>query len=182
MKEQNWLEEGWFFHNHAWHLLHEIIKQIPDNAKNMLDYGAGTGIAASIIKAIYPDMDVKVTDISENSIPFWIKRKLDGFLCDSEDLPFPDNYFDFIMSSHVLEHLTTHSDLIKELFRICKKRIVIVVPDGGVNFYDHKTIFDRTVLKNVITKSLQGEKFNYISYPVYHYHINNLIAVIDKVE
>ena len=80
MNEQKWIEQGWFFHNHAFHLLHEIIKLIPDDTKSLIDIGAGTGIAAAIIKAIFPDIIIEVTDISKNSIHFWEKRNLKGFI------------------------------------------------------------------------------------------------------
>ena len=179
MKEQNWLEEGWLFHNHAWHLLHEIIKLIPDDAESLLDYGAGTGLAAAVIHAVFPDITPHVCDIEENSLMFWNMRELDGTILKSNKLPFEDNSFDVVMTSHVLEHMENQDEIIKELFRVCKKRIIIAVPDGDVHFYDHKTIFSRAVLKDAVFNSLSGEDFNFHSFPVYHPHINNLIAVID---
>lgn len=182
MKEQSWLEEGWLYHNHAWHLLHEIIKTIPENTISMLDVGAGTGIAASIIKAVFPDIIPIVTDISEESKPFWDKRDIIGIVTTGKHLPFSDNQFDFVMSSHVLEHIEHPEslDFIKELFRVARRRITIVVPAGDVHFYDHKVIYDRAVLKNAIQDALYNVKYKFNSYPIYHPHLNNLFAVIDK--
>ena len=180
MKEQNWLEEGWLFHNHAWHLLHEFLKLIPDNAETLLDYGAGTGISAAVIKAVFPHITPHVCDIEENSIYYWNERELDGTVLDSDRLPFKTDSFDVVISSHVLEHLEEHDTIIQEIFRVCKQRIIIAVPDGDVHFYDHKIIFNRTVLKNTILSALEGENFKFYSFPVYHHHINNLIAVIEK--
>ncbi len=180
MTEQSWLEEGWFYHNHAWHLLHEIIKLIPPGTRTMLDAGAGTGIAAAIIRAVHPEIVPMLTDITENSKPFWKARGLDGLVVKDEFQPFGDNEFDFIMCSHVLEHSERPELFISELFRVAIKRVVIVVPDGDVHFYDHKRIYDRTVLCDTVSKALQGLKYKYTSFPVYHPHINNLVAVIDK--
>lgn len=182
MKEQSWLEEGWFFHNHAWHLLHEIIKQIPDNTESMLDFGAGTGIAAAIIKAIYPHIKITVSDIEESSILFWEKRNLHGYIEKSIELPCKDNKYDFVMSSHVLEHVYDYESVkfVSELIRVSKNRTVIVVPDGDVHFYDHKVIYNRTVLKETIKEAIGENNYKLTMFPLYHYHINNLIAVIDK--
>jgi trans-aconitate methyltransferase len=182
MKDQNRLEEGWFFHNHAWHLLHEIIKQIPEYTNSLLDYGAGTGMAAAIIQAVYPHIDVFVMDIeTEECIDYWEKRNLAHLnlfdIC-------PENYFDTIICSHVIEHIA-HKEIfqiIEKLYLSTKKRIIIAVPDGDIHFYDHKTIFDRVKLNDIVDSSLYEYKGSYskISFPVYHPHINNLMMVIDK--
>lgn len=178
MNEQTWLEEGWFFHNHAWHLLHEIIKLIPSETKSLLDVGAGTGLAAAVIKAIYPDITIRVTDISENSLSFWEDRNLIGYVTNGNPLPFVDKKFDLVMSSHVIEHLENPEKLISEMWRVCKNRLVIAVPDGDIHFYDHKIIFDRTVFLETIKSVIIGVKIKI--FPIYHPHINNLIAVIDR--
>jgi len=179
MKEQAWIEEGWFFHNHAWHLLHEIIKQIPKDTKSLLDIGAGTGIAAAIIRAVYPDIICYVTDIESESVPFWYKRNLVGFL-NPELEKFNSNKYDVVISSHVLEHLENPIKLVQDMFRLCTKRLIIAVPDGDVHFYDHKIIFNRTLFNDVIDKALNGREYKKVTFPVYHLHMNNLVAVIDK--
>ncbi len=178
MKEINLIEEGWIFHNHAWHLLHEIIKQIPKDTETMLDFGAGPGMAAAIIKTVYPDIKITVTDIQRECQYFWIKRDL-AFTFTPLTEMIPSKY-DIILCSHVLEHLENPENELKEFFRVAKKRIIIAVPDGDVNISEHKTIFDRIVLSNTIEKTLEDENYTYVSFPVYHPHINNLMAIIDK--
>lgn len=182
MKEQIWLEEGWLYHNHAWHILHEIIKSIGQTG-NLLDIGAGPGIAASIISAFYPDIEVNVTDISPECIPLWEKRGLNGLLLyNLKKIPWKDENFDYVICSHVLEHIEERDIhyFLNELWRVCSKRIIIVIPDGDVHFYDHKVIYNRTILKEKIREAYKNKEFIFKSYPYYHPHINNLIAVIDK--
>lgn len=183
MKEQQWLEDGWFFHNHAWHLLHEIIKLIPDNTESLLDVGAGTGIAAAVIGAVYPDIYVMVSDVEESSKEHWKKRGIDGLISKNEKSPYDDSVFDFVMSSHVVEHVNDPILFVSEMIRVAKKRVVIVVPDGDCHFYDHKTVYDRTNFKKVLEAAIEdqamGDYSKYRTFPVYHAHINNLVGVID---
>ena len=181
MKKQQHLEDGWFFHNHAWHLLHEIIKLIPDDTESLLDCGAGTGIAAAVIRAIWPKMRVMVTDISEESADFWDIRNIPGIVSDSEINPYGDNRFDFVMSSHVLEHVNDPVLFVSEMIRVAKKRVVIVVPDGKVDDPTHKTIFDRRKFTDTLQAAAlkNNMMLDYTIYPVYHPHINNLVGVID---
>lgn len=182
MKEQEWLEEGWFFHNHAWHLLHEIIKQIPEDTKSVLDVGAGTGIALAVIKAIYPDIEAYAIEQEIKSLQFWKKRGIQGEIINDVFIPLKGNKFDFVFSSHVLEHV--HGDkavtFVSEIIRVCKKRAVIIVPDGDVHFYDHKVIYNRSEFKSVALKAIGENNYKAFFMPLYHHHINNLIAVIDK--
>ncbi|MCK4318943.1 class I SAM-dependent methyltransferase [Candidatus Micrarchaeota archaeon] len=65
---------------------------------------------------------------------------------DEIPYPFEDNEFDLIEADHVLEHLKDPFKIIKELYRITKKKgkIVIRVPhfSRGFTHPDHKRGFD----------------------------------------
>lgn len=52
-----------------------------------------------------------------------------------EKLPFQDNAFDNVICTHVLEHILDISQAITELRRICKKRLIIVVPREREHVY-----------------------------------------------
>ncbi len=45
-----------------------------------------------------------------------------------EKIPFPDNYFDTVICAHCIEHVVDISTVMKELRRVTKKRLIIVVP------------------------------------------------------
>jgi len=173
-------EDGWLFHNHAWHLLHEIIKLIPKDVNNMLDFGGGTGLATAVIKAVCPYISATVADISEENINFWNKRKLNGVVFGGKTLPFKNNSFDLVISSHVIEHSEIPEILISEMSRVCSDKIIIAVPDGDTHFFDHKIVFDRKNFIEKINEGIGKEKEIKSCFPVYHPHINNLVAVIGK--
>lgn len=44
------------------------------------------------------------------------------------NLPFETNFFDTVICTHALEHIKDYECALKELRRVCKKRLVIVVP------------------------------------------------------
>lgn len=45
-----------------------------------------------------------------------------------EELPFPDGYFDTVICTHVLEHILDIRKAVTELRRVCRKRLIVVVP------------------------------------------------------
>lgn len=64
-------------------------------------------------------------------------------------LPFPDKHFDTVVCTHTLEHIRDIEKAIAEIERVCKKRLIIVVPcqreyrytfDLHIHFfpYEHK--------------------------------------------
>lgn len=58
--------------------------------------------------------------------PLVYKTPLNEFKFDIENIPFPDEYFHMIISSHVLEHVKNLENAISELYRVLKP--------GGVGF------------------------------------------------
>lgn len=70
---------------------------------------------------------------------------LDGVMCvDMQNMPFEDNYFDFVITEDVLEHVWDISQALKEVNRVLKL--------GG------KHIFTVPVHENVVTMSRKNNK------------------------
>lgn len=104
----------------------------------ILDAGCGEGVLSLILAA--RGAEVIGMDISKPNIVAANERaKRDGitnvsFLVgDAEALPFPDNSFDLVVSSHVLEHIPDFDKGLTEIMRVTKLRAVIAIPTA-LNF------------------------------------------------
>lgn len=125
-----------------------VLKQVPIGAK-VLDAGCGDGVLS--IMLAQKGAVVTGTDISEPNIAAAKKYaekvglKIDFKVADIENLPFLDNEFDIVVSSHVLEHIPDFDKGFHEIMRVTKKRAVVAIPTvlngcsfvqiGGSQFY-----------------------------------------------
>lgn len=100
----------------------------------VLDAGCGEGV----LSVLLAKKGCRVTgiDISEPNVDA-AKRYAEEqgvsdratFLCgDSEHLPVPDKSFDYVVSSHVLEHLPDFDRGARELARVARVRVIIAIP------------------------------------------------------
>lgn len=73
----------------------------------------------------YESMD---TEYKKEEFSYCGERLKVDIVAEGDDLPFDDNSFDFVISSHVLEHFYNPINALKEWARIAKEYIFIVVP------------------------------------------------------
>lgn len=119
---------------------HPRVHEGTDNSKKCLermaadsvgtsicDVGCGTGYTLGHIRESRPDLkrlvgvDFAIDDA--NSL-----KGIEYFAAKVEDLPFKDGEFDTVICTHVVEHVLDYRAAIKELRRITKKRLIIIVP------------------------------------------------------
>ncbi|MFS4482220.1 class I SAM-dependent methyltransferase [Hyunsoonleella sp. 2307UL5-6] len=101
-----------------------ILNNIQGNS--VLDISCGTGyLAKKITKkhhAKVVGIDFIISDnIKNEAHPKFIEASI-------ENIPFPDNYFDTVISTHTLEHVVNIKKAIYELRRVCKGKLIIVLP------------------------------------------------------
>lgn len=109
-----------------------LLKYVEPGVK-VLDSGCGEGILS--IMMARKGVRVIGSDISRPNIEkceqVARKNNIDNIkfiVADSEKLPFPDNSFDLVVSSHVLEHLPDFDKGLLEIMRVTKKRAIIAIP------------------------------------------------------
>lgn len=127
------------------------------HSKRILDIGCSKGNVISM----YPDK-MEGIDIDEKAIYIANRKGLKVQYADvTKRLPFPDNSFDGIFCSQLIEHLYEPLELLKEVRRILKKdsTAVFITPDyiktsrkyhkGFWSDYTHKTPFIPESLKKI---------------------------------
>jgi SAM-dependent methyltransferase len=102
-----------------------IFELIPDDVERILDVGCGNGAITNILAENY---DVTGVDRSKEALKFVKTKKIQA---SADKIPLPDNQFDLVFSSELLEHLEaeTLGKTVGEIRRLTKKYLLISVPN-----------------------------------------------------
>jgi malonyl-CoA O-methyltransferase len=110
-----------------------VLKEIGNaNGKRILDAGCGKGRYSILLKKEFPQAEIVAMDVSTemlSQIPANIIKINRGIL----DMPFADNYFDFVICIEALEHVVQIETGIKELLRVIKPGGKLIVIDKNKN-------------------------------------------------
>jgi SAM-dependent methyltransferase len=113
-------------------LVEKLTKYAPDNKIRMLEMGAGLGYTLKTAKE--KGWEVFGTEISPFAVRY-AKEKLglEIFNGGLDEAKFPEEFFDLIVMTHVLEHLTNPYKYLERVFSILKKSgsLYVVVPNIG---------------------------------------------------
>jgi len=114
-----------------------ILEQRQGNDESrVLDYGCGAG---EIVKLLHQNkIDALGCDVFYDGAeyPELMASKIFGTAIlpmDGNKIPFPDNYFDLIVSNQVMEHVEDLDSVLSEIDRVLKPngRVLSVFPDRG---------------------------------------------------
>lgn len=119
-----------------WHKgkLKNILNQIDNQPSQILDIGCASGWFLSQIAVNYPLAECTGIDVYKDAIDYGKKcyKSLKLILSDAHSLPFPDNSFDVVICSEVLEHVSYPEKVMKEIKRVLKKEgTAIIEMDSG---------------------------------------------------
>jgi ubiquinone/menaquinone biosynthesis C-methylase UbiE len=118
----------------------ELARNI--NFKNILEVGAGEGSILRWLSQWDFCQDMNCVEISESGIELIksknIKNLNDVLLFDGYKIPYPDNHFDLVICSHVMEHVEHERLLLREIKRVSKNQIFEVPID--FSFYVDKKL------------------------------------------
>lgn len=105
---------------------HKILPLIPHDAV-LLDVGCG--IPAKLLKILSPHIKYGIGIDFKVEPSKWDNLETIRLLIDKQ-LPFPDNYFDIVTMTAVLEHIEHETYIVKEIYRILKPngKLLLTVP------------------------------------------------------
>ena len=116
----------------------------------LLDVGCGMG---DLLEK-FPRRQRRGIDISEDYLKIGRKRRLPVSYGEAEDIPFPDDSFEVVLATDILEHVFDLNAVVKELVRASRKFIIVRVPymenvwwDSPPYKFVHVRIFDEGTLR-----------------------------------
>jgi len=128
----NWPERVWIYSPVRWFVqILEVKKWLRMGARTRVDraleIGCGTGHGARIVARMMGYEDIVAFDIEENLIkksvrnrPRLLSERLQFFVGDAQDLPFPDSYFDAVINFGIIHHVIDWRRSLRELSRVTK--------------------------------------------------------------
>jgi ubiquinone/menaquinone biosynthesis C-methylase UbiE len=132
----------------VWKIAHKGIKK-----GRVLDIGTGSGLLAiELAKSKYgKDFDIYALDISQdmltrardNANAAGVSDRIKFIYGTAAALPFPDNYFDLVMSYASLHHWFDPKAVIKESERVTSK-------GGTIIIRDNKRVYDNLFWRSFI--------------------------------
>ncbi len=109
-------------------IFEEIVRRKP---KRILDAGCGRGFYVNALSRFkFPEV-IGGLDINQKYLKIAKKHAYDKRVKIKQgnlySLPYPDNYFNFIIASEILEHLSDDKRALSELKRVLKKGGVLII-------------------------------------------------------
>ncbi|HMG68837.1 MAG TPA: class I SAM-dependent methyltransferase [Chitinophagaceae bacterium] len=103
-------------------LLKKIKKYSPQLTGRMLDFGCGS----KPYKSLFTNVSEYIGLDYESEGHAHTNESID-VMYDGKKIPFPDDYFDSVLSSEVFEHIFNLEEIIPEISRVMKKQAKILI-------------------------------------------------------
>ncbi|MCE1163859.1 MAG: class I SAM-dependent methyltransferase [Bacteroidetes bacterium] len=148
---------------------YKFVKLLNTGGKNILDVGAANG-SPEMFFSYFKGYEYDALDIDEECLSEKGKKLINRFYkadLEKDDLSeIPDNHYDYVVLSHVIEHIDNGEKALEKLALKIRngglmyaeypsaKSARLPSMKGTLNFYDdptHKRFYDLNKLKNVLS-------------------------------
>ena len=105
----------------------EILKDY--DFDSLIEVGCGNGRNLDMINKNFHDKKLNGIDISDVGVAVAREHNLDVIECSADNIRYPDNSFDIVLTVHSLEQMKyIIDDVIKEMYRVCKNKVISFEP------------------------------------------------------
>ncbi len=146
----------------------KILKQVTAERKPAISLNLGCGEGEYDLMISKYTSQLISCDLNQNDIAFARsqnqKPEITYRVENAEQLSFPDNYFDLIISVDVYEHVSSREKMVAEIFRTLKPGGKLIITFPSVDFpvtYDPVNYFMQK----------KGKKFAFGAYSFGHYRL-----------
>ena len=120
--------------------LKQIQLDIPSNAEiKVLDVGCGTGRYLEAIKSFFPNSETHGVDFDKNALETTKTFGHHTHLGRFEDIDLPKNYFDLIISIHVIEHVAQPDKFLENCQNLLKQKGTILIETPNTDYFGLNT-------------------------------------------
>ena len=152
-------------------ILKSIVESYDDDIENFLDIGCGTGHFLSKVSPIVENLYGVDPHNYEN-------KKIDGIRQGTiENLPFENNFFDFVSCLDVIEHVQNPKEALDSILRVLKPGGYAIITVPAFQFLygphdvdnEHYRRFNKSNFEGLVDKRFEIMKstyFNTILFPV----------------
>lgn len=141
--------------------------------KLILDCGCGMGFGTKLLGSKMPDKKFVGIDIDKSSIDYAKKhnnlKNITFEIMDAQNLNFPNNSFDSVISIENIEHARDYNRYLDEIYKVLK-------PSGGKLFI---TTPKANRIENIILK-MKGHKTPKNPYHIHEFKINELKNLLEE--
>ena len=104
----------------------------------ILEVGCGNGYYLSLLNRLGLKIYLTGIDNDEKALKDALKliddKKVKLILADASRIPFPDNSFDKIVMSEVIEHIFEEEVVLKEIYRVLKKKGILTLTTCNIDY------------------------------------------------
>tara|TARA_R110002073_G_scaffold191088_1_gene349761 strand:+ start:1028 stop:1726 length:699 start_codon:yes stop_codon:yes gene_type:complete len=151
----NAFDVSWQAGTREWPTKNQLIKNLTSPSDRILDVGCGTGALLRYLQE-YDYKNLEGLEISRRAVEVLSNHGITMHHAKLPDLPLPDNQFDVIIASQVLEHIIPRQKFLRELRRLMKSEgsLIIFVPNnclGPIDEPSHVVKFTKLSLEKVLS-------------------------------
>jgi ubiquinone/menaquinone biosynthesis C-methylase UbiE len=117
---------GWWGNENAISRILLRLNIMQKGYKSLLDVGCGFCKDFEPLKKSCPQTHYCALDISSTFVSLALERGIDAVQARAEQMPYDDSAIELVFCRHLLEHLNSYQDAIKEMVRVASKEVIIV--------------------------------------------------------